>query len=116
MVKGAPDRVLEMCYGYYSEGVKPMPMSNAQKEQMLQIARGMGNSGLRVIAVATGKDMSSLYYAGMVGILDPPRPGCKESVEIVESAGVSVKMITVCFCNVDKIRLMFLGRFYGNCL
>uniref|UniRef100_A0AC34GMA5 Uncharacterized protein n=1 Tax=Panagrolaimus sp. ES5 TaxID=591445 RepID=A0AC34GMA5_9BILA len=47
-----------------------------------------------VIAVASGKDMNSLYYAGMVGILDPPRTGCKESVEIVKSAGVAVKMIT----------------------
>ena len=94
MVKGAPDRILEMCCGYYSEGRRPMPFSSSQKEQIYQIARGMGNSGLRVIAVASGRDMSSLYYAGMVGILDPPRTGCKESVEIVQSAGVLVKMIT----------------------
>lgn len=38
--------------------------------------------------------MNSLYYAGMVGILDPPRPGCRESIEVVQSSGVSVKMIT----------------------
>uniref|UniRef100_A0A914PLQ5 Calcium-transporting ATPase n=1 Tax=Panagrolaimus davidi TaxID=227884 RepID=A0A914PLQ5_9BILA len=94
MVKGAPDRVLEMCCGYYSEGVRPMQFSEGQKEQIYQIARGMGNSGLRVIAVASGKDMKSLYYAGLVGILDPPRTGAAESVQIVQSAGVAVKMIT----------------------
>lgn len=38
--------------------------------------------------------MNSLYYAGMVGILDPPREGCRESIDAVESAGVNVKMIT----------------------
>lgn len=49
---------------------------------------------LSVIAVASGRDMNSLYYAGMVGILDPPREGCRESIDAVESAGVNVKMIT----------------------
>jgi len=44
--------------------------------------------------MARGSDMRSLYYAGLVGILDPPRPGCRQSIEIVQSAGVSVKMVT----------------------
>uniref|UniRef100_A0A914R9J0 Uncharacterized protein n=1 Tax=Parascaris equorum TaxID=6256 RepID=A0A914R9J0_PAREQ len=30
----------------------------------------------------------------MVGIVDPPRPGVAESIEIVQSAGVHVKMVT----------------------
>lgn len=30
----------------------------------------------------------------MVGIMDPPRPGVAESIEIVQSAGVKVKMVT----------------------
>ncbi|CAK5079868.1 unnamed protein product [Meloidogyne enterolobii] len=44
--------------------------------------------------MARGSDMRSLYYAGLVGILDPPRPGCLQSIEIVQSAGVSVKIVT----------------------
>jgi Ca2+-transporting ATPase len=44
--------------------------------------------------MASGADMNSLYYAGLVGLLDPPRTGCRESIETVQSAGVSVKMIT----------------------
>lgn len=48
----------------------------------------------KVIAMACGKDMNSLYYVGMVGIMDPPRPGCRESIETVQSAGVNVKMVT----------------------
>ena len=44
--------------------------------------------------MACGKDMQSLYYTGLVGIIDPPRPGCRESIETVQSAGVAVKMIT----------------------
>ena len=45
MVKGAHDKVLEMCVSYFSEGVRPIPFSGSQKEQIYQIARGMGNSG-----------------------------------------------------------------------
>nr|CAD2151921.1 unnamed protein product [Meloidogyne enterolobii] len=44
--------------------------------------------------MARGSDMRSLYYDGLVGILDPPSPGCLQLIELVQSAGVSVKMVT----------------------
>lgn len=47
-----------------------------------------------VIALAWGRDLQSLCYAGIIGIFDPPRVGCVEAVEVVQSAGVHVKMIT----------------------
>ncbi|KAE9550846.1 hypothetical protein FO519_005950 [Halicephalobus sp. NKZ332] len=94
MIKGALDRILDICQSFVGNDNRIFPINDNFKDQVSQIARGMGNSGLRVIAVASGKDMSSLTYAGLIGILDPPRPGCKDSVEIVQSAGVSVKMIT----------------------
>lgn len=47
-----------------------------------------------VIGFAYGCDERELYYAGMVGITDPPRQGVAESIEIVQSAGVKVKMVT----------------------
>jgi Ca2+-transporting ATPase len=61
---------------------------------VIQIGKGMGNTGLRVIALARGRDMQSLCYAGIIGIFDPPRVGCAEAIEAVQAAGVSVKMIT----------------------
>uniref|UniRef100_A0A915DEQ0 Calcium-transporting ATPase n=1 Tax=Ditylenchus dipsaci TaxID=166011 RepID=A0A915DEQ0_9BILA len=94
MLKGAPDKVIEMCMGCLDGGVQPSPLTPERRLQILQLSSSLGNSGLRVIAMACGKDMNSLYYAGCVGILDPPRPGCRESIDTVQSAGVSVKMIT----------------------
>jgi magnesium-transporting ATPase (P-type) len=44
--------------------------------------------------MACGQDMNSLFYAGLVAILDPPRPGCAQSIETVQLASVSVKMVT----------------------
>ena len=44
--------------------------------------------------MAYGPEMSDLVYVGMVGILDPPRPGIKESLQTLMEGGVSVKMVT----------------------
>lgn len=71
-----------------------MLMDDNYRENILQIGRGMGNAGLRVIALARGREMQSLSYAGIVGIFDPPRVGCAEAIEVVQGAGVNVKMIT----------------------
>lgn len=49
---------------------------------------------ITVIALACGYNERELCYTGMVGIMDPPRPGVAESIEIVQSAGVKVKMVT----------------------
>uniref|UniRef100_A0A914I672 P-type Ca(2+) transporter n=1 Tax=Globodera rostochiensis TaxID=31243 RepID=A0A914I672_GLORO len=94
MLKGAIDRVLQMCVGYLDNGVTQRPLTAQRREQILHLANGLGQSGLRVIGMACGKDMYSLYYAGLVGIMDPPRPGCRQSIETVQDAGVSVKMVT----------------------
>lgn len=37
---------------------------------------------------------SDLAFAGLVGIIDPPRPECKQAIEECRMAGVSVIMIT----------------------
>lgn len=94
MVKGALDRVLDMSVGYLVNGTESRPMDKQFKENILQQGRGMGASGLRVIAMACGRDMHTLQYVGIVGILDPPREGCLQAIEVVKGAGVTVKMIT----------------------
>uniref|UniRef100_A0A1I8AYW9 Calcium-transporting ATPase n=1 Tax=Meloidogyne hapla TaxID=6305 RepID=A0A1I8AYW9_MELHA len=94
LVKGAIDRILDISIGYLKNGNIKMPLTLEKRNQIIQIASGLGQSGLRIIGMARGSDMRSLYYAGLVGIMDPPRPGCRQSIEIVQSAGVSVKMVT----------------------
>ncbi len=47
-----------------------------------------------VLALACGRTLQSLNFAGIIGIMDPPRPGARESIETVRLAGVQVKMIT----------------------
>ena len=44
--------------------------------------------------MAYGDKLDELIFAGMVGILDPPRPGIIESIRILHGSGVEVKMLT----------------------
>nr|XP_009860106.1 calcium-transporting ATPase type 2C member 1 isoform X2 [Ciona intestinalis] len=97
-VKGAVERVLSQCDTFLcgKEGDSPasLPLTKATMENYLEQAKFMGSTGLRVLALASGSSMGNLTFAGLVGILDPPRPGIKEAVRVLSAADVSVKMIT----------------------
>lgn len=47
-----------------------------------------------VLALASGSELGCLTFLGLVGIIDPPRAGVKEAVQVLSESGVSVKMIT----------------------
>ncbi|KAK0429502.1 hypothetical protein QR680_011409 [Steinernema hermaphroditum] len=94
MVKGAVDIILNMCVGAMYNGRTSRPFTPNQKDNILATARTLGASGLRVIGVACGREQNQLYYAGMIGIMDPPREGVRESIDAVLTAGASVRMIT----------------------
>lgn len=44
--------------------------------------------------MAQGPKSDELTFVGMVGILDPPRPGAIEAIRTLQSSGVQVKMLT----------------------
>ena len=44
--------------------------------------------------MAYGPNMNNLVSVGMVGIIDPPRTGVKESIELLMRGGVAIKMLT----------------------
>ena len=101
-VKGAPERLLEMCSWQRSDdGQAPLDLVYWER-QMEQMAR----QGQRVLAIASVpfragvrelryRDLSSgLVLLGMVGMMDPPREEAIEAVRRCRSAGIRVKMIT----------------------
>lgn len=49
---------------------------------------------LTVLALASGPQLGRLTFLGLVGIIDPPRAGVKEAVQVLSESGVSVKMVT----------------------
>jgi len=98
-VKGAPEKILDMCTGT-SLG---HPLN---RERIMETAEHFAGDGLRVLAMAYKKapnDLSelthqhveeNLIFAGMQGMIDPPRPEALDAVKGCREAGIRVAMIT----------------------
>lgn len=100
LVKGGPERVLEMCSSCGLEEEKPLDTDHWNRE-----ADRLASEGYRVLAVAwkpardtqeisqdeVGQDLRML---ALFGIVDPPRPEAIEAVQQCRDAGIRVKMIT----------------------
>lgn len=93
-VKGALDRVLPLCDSYFSADGTRKPLDEYVRQRITDGGRGLGTTGLRVLAMARGDTMQSLMLVGMVGMLDPPRLGAPGAISMVKASGVEVKLIT----------------------
>lgn len=95
LTKGAPEAIAKIL------------RHSDQGEEMLKTAEEWSSEGMRVIALAYKQENGSsaevlsyeelesqLQLAGLVGMMDPPRPEIKESVRECKDAGIKVMMIT----------------------
>ena len=102
VTKGAPERVLQIC-NRYSDGETTREISNIIRSRIEEANENLAKSALRVIAVAykdvTEKPSSDtlekdLIFAGLIGIIDPPRPEAAKAVQTCKKAGIKPVMIT----------------------
>jgi len=101
-LKGAPERVLEMCQRQRMRG-EDIPLDKAYWEACMD---DMAGRGQRLLAIAfkpapaeqqvlSFSDVESgLSLLGVAGIIDPPREEAIQAVKTCQSAGIRVKMIT----------------------
>ena len=101
-LKGAPERVLDMCAWQRMRG-EDTPLDKAYWNTCLH---AMARRGQRLLAIASkpfASDQRTLSFAdveggltllGLVGIIDPPREEATAAVRTCQSAGIRVKMIT----------------------
>lgn len=95
--KGAPERVMDMCDW---DG-------DAQRREVLsKTAETMAAGGCRVLALAAGdagdsfdpahppRQPQGLRCLGLMGMIDPLRPGVRGAVASCQTAGIEVRMIT----------------------
>lgn len=104
ITKGAPDVLLSKCVKYYFNGSE-LNINNNIENKIKTINESMAKNALRVLAVSY-KDISELpskideslenelVFVGLIGMIDPPRDGVKESIRICKNAGIKTVMIT----------------------
>ena len=83
VTKGAVSAVAEVC--------------QLKKEQQAEIKSktdAFAAKGYRVIAVAAGKESSTMDLVGLVALYDKPRPESAKLIAKLRSLGIAVKMLT----------------------
>jgi Ca2+-transporting ATPase len=107
--KGAPDVLLNRCaFEVLGEGRRPL--TPERRAEILQVNEQLAGEALRTLAVAArwlpGDVLAQhtahpdegverdLVFAGLIGMIDPPRAEAKQAVALARSAGIRPLMIT----------------------
>lgn len=105
-LKGAPAVVLEACSTYASAAENVRPLDDEARARFTLANEQMADRALRVLALAVkhfdgGVDSlsdekleSGYTFLGLVGMIDPPRPGVAEAIQRARIAGIRTVMLT----------------------
>jgi len=108
-VKGAPDVILSRCTHEHVGDAEPL-LSDERRHEILRENDLLAEDAFRTLGVATrrlsndtlashvaapGERVETgLVFAGLVGIIDPPRPEARQAVARARQAGIRSLMIT----------------------
>ncbi|MBN1487652.1 MAG: cation-translocating P-type ATPase, partial [Anaerolineae bacterium] len=102
VTKGAVDGLLDITTQVWVED-HAEPLSEAWRARIVTTNEQLARDGMRVLGVAfrplvwetgAGVQESNLIFAGMVGMMDPPRSEVREAVATCKTAGIRPVMIT----------------------
>jgi P-type Ca2+ transporter type 2C len=107
--KGAPDILLARC-AFELVGKERGPLTGPRREEILQTNEALAGEALRTLGVAARwleedalakhaarpdeQVEQGLVFAGLIGMIDPPRPEATAAVARARSAGIRPIMIT----------------------
>ncbi len=104
--KGAPEIVLSFCVSARNADDSAAPLSDAQRQEILDNVASFQNRGMRVLGFASRSvapaeldekipaTLSGLTWEGCFVIADPIRPEVPGAVNSALSAGIKVKVVT----------------------
>ena len=101
-LKGAPERVLDMCMYQRMHG-EDLPLDRVYWANFMDLLASRGQRLLAIAFKVAAPGQESLKFAdvesgltllGIVGIIDPPREAAIAAVRTSQAAGIRVKMIT----------------------
>ena len=100
-VKGGIDIILPRCVAMKMGATESgeVALDDALREEIRKVGDEMASRALRVLALARrrkpeGDPEEQLTFLGLVGMVDPPRPGVKKAIQTAAAAGVRTVMIT----------------------
>ena len=105
-LKGAPAVVLAVCSHYYDATGNTVPLDEDSFQKFNAANEQMADRALRVLALAvkhfetdaehTSDEAweSGFTFIGLVGMIDPPRPGVAEAIQRAKNAGIRTVMLT----------------------
>ena len=105
--KGAPDVLLARC-SHELVGEETRPLSDERQAQILKVNEELAGEALRTLGVACRslpadaldadevdeRVEQNLVFAGLIGMIDPPRAEAREAVARAKAAGIRPMMIT----------------------
>ena len=95
--KGAIDSILKVANRISING-QERKITDKDKENIMKASDAMAVDALRVLGLAYSYSdelkEENLVFVGLVGMIDPPRPECKNAVSIFNKAGITTIMIT----------------------
>lgn len=110
LTKGAPDVLIDLCKYYFSKG-EIKKLNREKRDYLEKSEQRLAETGYRMLGMAfkslesdkaelkvLSEDVeqleANLIYVGAIAIMDPPRDGTKEAIEICKKAGIRPIMIT----------------------
>ncbi len=96
--KGAMDILLGRCNKINLNG-EVIDITEQHIANINKAASEMARGALRVLALGYKENdetanEENLTFAGLIGMIDPPRPEAKDSVQVLKAAGITTIMIT----------------------
>ncbi len=105
--KGAPEALLPRCSHILDIDGQQLPLDEPQRRRIEDAVNAFAAEGLRVLAFAERRLPANkrpphrranaeedLSFAGLIAMLDPPRPGVAEAVARCRTAGIRIIVIT----------------------
>jgi Ca2+-transporting ATPase len=102
--KGASEIIVQMCDMMIDGGGNSVPLSEAQRKNILDTIYSFASDALRTLCLAykevddfdddADSPTSGFTLISIFGIKDPLRPGVKDAVKACMSAGIIVRMVT----------------------
>jgi len=102
--KGAVEEIYDCC-SHYQIGEEVYPLFEMIRDNLSEEVESLNKDGFRVLAIAyrefdrekttfTVEDESEMVLLGYIAFFDPPKASAAEALELLQKAGVRVKVLT----------------------